>query len=95
MMTKTLIAAVALASFAASAPASAESFKFRYKPHELETNGGRQAMFGRLDRQISSFCRVDESRGIFTVRASKTCKSEVLAEITGKIQNVDFAALVE
>lgn len=95
MENRTLIAAVALAAFAASAPASAESFKFRYMPHELETAGGRDAMMDRLDRLAGNYCRIDDWRGIHTRRASKECKIEVVAEITAKIQNVEFAALVE
>lgn len=95
METKTLIAAVALAAFAASTPASAETFKFRYKPHELQTAGGRDAMADRLDRQAGNYCRVDDRRGIHTRRVSKECKTEIVAEITAKIQNVEFAALVE
>ena len=94
-MTRTFIAAVALAAMVASAPASAEPFKFRYKTHELETVGGRESMMARLDRQAEKYCGVDASRGIFVRRAAKECRSEIVAEITAKIQNVEFAALVE
>jgi UrcA family protein len=95
MMTKTFIAAVALASIVASAPASAESFRFRYKPHELETAGGREAMMARLDRQAGNYCGVDATRGVFALRKAKECRNDIVAEITAKIQNVEFAALVE
>jgi UrcA family protein len=95
MMTKTFVAAVALASIVASVPASAESFKFRYKPHELETAGGRESMMARLDRQADRYCGVDAPRGVFVWRAAKECRNDIVAEISAKIQNVEFAALVE
>lgn len=95
METRTMIAAVALAAFTASAPASAETFKFRYKPYELQTIGGRDAMMDRLDRLAGAYCRIDDGRGIHTRRAAKECKSEIVADVTAKIQNVGFAALVE
>lgn len=94
-MTKTFFAAVALAAIFASAPASAEAFKFRYKPHELETVGGREAMMARLDRQAGSYCGVDATWGIFVRRKAKECRREIVAEISSKIQNAEFAALVE
>ncbi len=94
-MTKTFIAAVALAAIVASVPASAEPFKFRYKPHELETVGGREAMMERLDRLAGNYCGVDATRGIFVLRKAKECRSEIVSEISVKVQNVEFAALVE
>jgi UrcA family protein len=95
MMTKTYIAAVALASFIASTPASAESYAFRYWPHELQTAGGRSVMMARLDSQVERFCEVNDSRGIHTVRAAKQCKEDVIAEILSKIDNVQFASLAQ
>ena len=93
MMTRTAFAAAVIATLAVAAPASAESYKFRYRAHELQTDGGRQAMMARLDSQVSRYCQVDDSRGIYTKRAAKACKEEVLGEIVSKIDNVQFASL--
>lgn len=93
MLTRTLIAAVALVSFAVAAPASAESYKFRYRPHELQTDGGRAAMMARLDSQVDRYCQVDDARGLHTKRAAAACKQDVIAEIVSKIDNVQFASL--
>ncbi len=93
MWTKTVIAAVAIATVATVAPASAETYKFRYRAHELQTDGGRAALMARLDGQVDRFCAVDDARGIHTKRAAKACKQEVKSEIVSKMQNAAFASL--
>jgi UrcA family protein len=83
---------VASAALAAAAPAAAGSFAFRYKPHELATDGGRTDLMTRLDRRISAFCE-DSGRGLYTRKAAAACKEEVKQQIMAKIDNVAFAAL--
>ncbi|MFN0024361.1 MAG: UrcA family protein [Parvularculaceae bacterium] len=93
MWTKTVIAAVAIATVATAAPASAESYKFRYRAHELQTDGGRAALMARLDAQVGRYCAVDDARGLHTKRAANACKDEVKSEIVAKIKNAAFASL--
>lgn len=93
MMTKTLFAAALLATFAASAPAAAESYKFRYRAHELQTDGGREALMVRLESQVERYCNLDFARGLQTRLVAQACKADVIAEIVSKIDNVQFASL--
>ena len=92
-MTKTLFAAALIATFASAAPASAETYKFRYRPHELQTEGGRALMMARLDSQAERFCKADDVRNLYTRQAARACKADVIAEIVSKIDNVQFASL--
>lgn len=93
MITRTLLAAAALASFAATAAGAAESYKFRYHAFELQTQGGRAALMTRLDRQVDRYCDANTYQHLAGMRASKQCKEEVMAEIISKIDNVAFASL--
>jgi UrcA family protein len=92
MIAKTLIAAAAVASFAA-APAFAEPFAFRYKSFELDTTGGRAAMMARLDRSIERHCDAGGVRSIAAQTAAAQCREELKHEVMAKIDNVEFAAL--
>lgn len=84
---------IASAALAGAGPAAAESFAFRYKAHELQTEGGRADLMTRLDRRIAAYCENDGWRSLYTRKAAAACKEDVKAEIMAKIDNVAFAAL--
>jgi UrcA family protein len=92
MLKSAIASAIALSAIFASVPAAAEPFAFRYKPQELTASGGLELVLARLDQQATRYCQIDDSRGIHTVRAAKACKTEVLSEVSAKIQNVEFFA---
>lgn len=92
MIAKTF-AAVAIATFAAVAPASAQSFEFRYQSYELQTKGGRDALMVRLENFVERVCDANGSRGIAVQRAAAECAVAVKGDIMSKIDNVDFASL--
>lgn len=93
MIAKILLAAAALVATAAVTPAAAQSFEFRYKSYELETQGGRASMNARLDRMIDRYCGADDARSLSARRAAEACRETAMAEVVAKIDNVDFASL--
>lgn len=93
MIARTLVAASALFASAAVTPAVAEPFAFRYKPYELETQGGRADLEARLDRTVERYCAKNGVRGISARRAARVCREATLADVRQKIDNVEVASL--
>lgn len=93
MITRTFLAAIALASGLAITRAGAEPFAFSYKSHELETAGGRADLKVRLDRAVERYCAASGVRGISARRAAEECRVEVMADILSKIDTVAVARL--
>lgn len=93
MIARTLVAASALVASAAVTPAAAEPFAFRYKPYELETQGGRADLEARLDRMVERYCDKNGVRGISARRASGLCREATLAEVRRQIDAVEVASL--
>lgn len=92
MIARTLFAA-ALVAAAAAAPAAAESFEFRYKSYELETQGGRADLEARLDRMVERHCDTRAVRSISARRAAEDCRETTMTEVMSKIGAVEVAKL--
>jgi len=95
LINKTFLAAVALVSVVAATRASAEPFEFRYKSHELETQGGRADLMVRLDRMVERWCADTGARGLSRRSVADKCREETKASIVAQIDPVALASLRE
>lgn len=93
MINRTILAAIALACAVAATRAGAEPFEFRYKPYELETQGGRADLMVRLDRMVERYCADTGARGLSLRGAVDKCRKETTASIIAQIDSVDLASL--
>lgn len=82
------ILAIASAAAVSVSGASADTpFTFKYKAHELETDGGREILISRLEAQAESFCSARTRRGSALSEKTKKCVQEKTGEIIAQIDD--------
>ena len=84
------IAAIAVAF---AAPASAESFNFRYKSFELQSDASVNAVHKRLMKQANAACYAGARIPLWMARVQKECAVTLADEIVQKIGDQRLTAL--
>ncbi len=76
----------AMLSFATPA-AAGDDYRFSYQPHELQTVGGAQNVYKRIELRASQSCQTRGRETIFAKRAAADCEAGMIENIVEEIDN--------
>lgn len=93
-MKRLITGLAAFTSLIVAAPAAnASNYEFAYHPYELETAGGRLALYERIHRLSERVCGDNRSREMWRNRDRKECRDEVVMDLLAKIDDSRLYAL--
>lgn len=97
LSTIALLAAPVIAALLVT-PALAESktmsgdFSFRFQEFEMQTQGGREQLLQRLERQVAAHCEVRRIAPLPVVREAKRCQARVMDMTIAQLDRAELAA---
>lgn len=90
LISTSLLAAVLVAG----ASSASNLFSFRYNTAELNTSSAQRALLDRLEDEAREHCR-DALRGSAVRLRQATCTRELVAEVTGEIDDPQLTAMLD
>ena len=83
-------AAILASTVAVSTVANAEDAHVAYKPSELTTDAGRQAVVNRIDRAAKLACGY--GRTLTEINSNRKCTKELSSQMVAKLSTPQLAA---
>lgn len=86
--------AAGVASIATAASAG-DHVSFSYHPYELQTSGGAEKVYERLQRTVKNMCDESGRRTVSTFQAEKECRAEMLEHFVDEISHPRITTLYD
>jgi len=84
-------AAIAPSAFAADSPLVEQTIKVKFKLSDLKEDNGTQAVYNKIKKRASSYCRKSSATLLYLGQSKQDCTADLLNQF---IENADVEPLI-